>query len=698
MRRSWIVVVFLIFGAGATGLGAGGTADMQGSLFDFTTAMIALCPGTAGPYGGSGSDGGQRAMLTGSQQVAPMLRFLDGGACSGSAAAPSRSQGLVFGLESVAFFGSRATIGGTECNGDVNQGCDANFQPATGAAYDTTMVGTDGVAYTFNGWRDVLRVLLAGFHHDVIPTDQWVRRQCNSPVRQALAESYGAFFENNCTANAGEAAVDGAFAPACTKIRHVFRPDDFSAATETIVGLLGLPAVILPETTVGGVLQHTGATPFCNAVRPSFVYAAPQPTTLQGSDATWDPTAREVLPNGREIAVYRATMQDNDPIRRLCAGSGLGLGAAEDNCSHSGDLGLVLPINAVEENPPHSNLDRYNAKSCGRAVVTVVAAPEVFDASTQAKLTCAEGLLCPNGDICNNFGGCFAPADESGNPQCLATKLTTPALTASFLAVPSANPMFPALSDGRAYNQHLYDASGAYQMLSRVRAMAVTGAYYRIHASHSLASPADAGAPPTCQRADVTDQIGCLVTASPCSLGYAGHQVLTTNGDIGAVKIDRQSPVPGCIQDEFRYPVSTKIYFNTATGFAFLSGEELQLARCMTDLAQSTGDSSTPAGLVSGLLLSTNIAAAGFLPIPDAVNGGEPYCEDFNEAALCSPLGAPTISNVNSCRTPPPNFDAFPTFNTVCGDGVVDAFEDCDDGAANGPLPARCSYGCRLNH
>src|SRR5262249_31496595 len=159
----------------------------------------------------------------------------------------------------------------------------------------------------------------------------------------------------HCTSSLGDSAGP------CLAMRHVFRPDDFSLVSETLVSLLGLPSIVRPETMVNGTLQHTGASPFCNAVRPAFVFPAPQPTCLQGSDATWDPTSKVKVPTcsgqapagagnvlDRETAVYRATFQDNDPIRRTCVGSGLiNLQASENVCSHSGDLGLVLPINEV---------------------------------------------------------------------------------------------------------------------------------------------------------------------------------------------------------------------------------------------------------------------------------------------------------------------------------------------------------------
>jgi hypothetical protein len=270
----------------------------------------------------------------------------------------------------------------------------------------------------------------------------------------------------------------------------------------------------------------------------------------------------------------------------------------------------------------------------------------------------------------------------------LATKLTTPALTLSVLALPVANPRFPAVNDGRSYNQHLYTGQGAYQVNNAVTNLAVTGAYHRIHAVHSLAPLDDPGGAPTCQRVDASDQIGCLVTASPCSLGVAGRQALVTNANAAAIKINRQSPLSICLEGRFSYPLARKLYLNSVLGFAALTGEELQLAGCMTDLAQPSHVPPTPDGL-----LTTNLVAAGFIHIPALVNGGRPFCEDFNEATLC---GAPT--NVDACGQPKANFDHFPAFETVCGDGRVDAFEDCDNGMDNGAAPATCSTSCRFHN
>jgi hypothetical protein len=296
--------------------------------------------------------------------------------------------------------------------------------------------------------------------------------------------------------------------------------------------------------------------------------------------------------------------------------------------------------------------------------------------------------LCPNGDVCTPTGGCLAPVDATGNPQCLASKLTTYALTISNQAVPLVNPKTPSVNDGRSYNQHLYalvGSAGAYQNNGFSTPLPTTGAFYRIHTNHTLAPASDAGPAPTCQLPDMTSQIGCLVSASPCSIGYAGRQALTSNANAAPIKINKQSPALLCVQGHFLYPLSRKLYLSTVPGFANVTGQELALVGCETDLAQpSLG---IPAGIVTAA-----VASSGFIQIGPFVNAGEPFCEDFNELALC---GAAT--NNIACDTAP-LLDNWTTFETVCGDGIVDSYEDCDNGTLNGPPPAACSTTCRFNN
>jgi hypothetical protein len=88
----------------------------------------------------------------------------------------------------------------------------------------------------------------------------------------------------------------------------------------------------------------------------------------------------------------------------------------------------------------------------------------------------------------------------------------------------------------------------------------------------------------------------------------------------------------------------------------------------------------------------------GFVPLPSFVNSGQPFCEDYNENMICGSTAFAT--NTNAC----PAVQALGIgnngaagFQTTCGNGIKEAFEDCDNGAANGALPATCSTTCRNN-
>jgi hypothetical protein len=310
--------------------------------------------------------------------------------------------------------------------------------------------------------------------------------------------------------------------------------------------------------------------------------------------------------------------------------------------------------------------------------------------------------LCPNGDFCTNTAACIVPADATGNPQCLASKLRAPAncLNQS-LAVPLMNPRLCGIAEGRAFNQHLYKqvgTAGSYQNNGFTTPMPTTGAFFRLHTNHSMNPASTTVAPITCQFADMTDQIGCLVNTSPCSIGYAGRGATDHNLNTDAIKINKQSPSTLCITGNgttvagFTYPFSRKLYLSTVPGFSALTANEQALAGCETNLAQTVppmpgtppDDAGNPGTVYAAGLVTTNIAGVGFIALPSYVNGGNPYCEDFNENMLCSP--SPTApkfaTNSASCPTTvPANFSAFPTSGmSTCGDGILDPFEDCDCG------------------
>jgi hypothetical protein len=229
-RVVFTALVAAIAHAASVRADVGTTNNLKGSdaLFDFTNGMLSACPFTVGSYTGTGSANGQSAMIRGTQAIAPMSGFLNGGACAGAAGVPdagipdagaNQAQGLVIGLDGISMVGSRDTFGhfgaGTCENGDPNSICDPNFEPSTGAAYDTTITldaSCGGGTYTFHGWRDMLRVLFAGLDNTPAATGTgaaaWAVRDCNSCVRQTIANHYGNFFEGSCTAQSGDVVND----------------------------------------------------------------------------------------------------------------------------------------------------------------------------------------------------------------------------------------------------------------------------------------------------------------------------------------------------------------------------------------------------------------------------------------------------------------------------------------------------------
>jgi hypothetical protein len=244
------------------------------------------------------------------------------------------------------------------------------------------------------------------------------------------------------------------------------------------------------------------------------------------------------------------------------------------------------------------------------------------------------------------------------------------------------------------------------------------GAYYRIHTSQdmmvpnagsyaqgSFSSPLCAqgantatqiGCPAICTQADMTDQMGCLVQASPCSLGYAGRHGasaslgINVGGRTGATSGTAEVAVsarilgvpaaPQCIQNFVSagagvryYPMSRKLYLNSTIGFENITAPEQALAGCENTAA----------------LINQAVDQNDFVRLPTTLpdggptfNGGNPFCEDFNEQMLCTNYpfaGDPSGGQRNAC----PDFAAIGLGSgapTTCGNGIVEPFEDCDFG------------------
>ena len=257
--------------------------------------------------------------------------------------------------------------------------------------------------------------------------------------------------------------------------------------------------------------------------------------------------------------------------------------------------------------------------------------------------------------------------------------------------------------------------------LTQVKDVPLLGSFYRIHTNRSLLSGTTAGSTPadkTCQKADATRQIGCLVQASPCSLGVAAGEASDENPGTKNLWVNGVSPTLANIQnlmtDGFApYPIARKLYVNSLRGFdnpllapaigapvppsdqtcvlpgsgactvAVPSGNpqncDLQsgtsLPQCCCDDSYVGGPDreSELVSCIQAALPGFILSNRGFFPL---ANNAE-YCEDFNEAAVCN-----ASTNVDACA----GNTLIPAGN--CSNNLIDGAETDKD--CGGPTCTPC--------
>jgi len=241
------------------------------------------------------------------------------------------------------------------------------------------------------------------------------------------------------------------------------------------------------------------------------------------------------------------------------------------------------------------------------------------------------------------------------------------------------------------------------------------GGYSRIHTTETILP----GTAIPCQLVDMTDQIGCLSQADPCSIGYAGDAshdwnerspINTPQGGLtgggaapavgmGPLRVAQIAPATTTVQElgtPGEYQLSRKLYFNSFVGFnqvasaASANGSNTAAAELYLANWEATDTN------INSLLPSYGFFTLGSqTPSGLGTSGlGAPFCEDFNEDNLCG-LGT-GAANVNACTSIHTTITEIAnTANTVCGNGTVEAYEECDDGATNGATGDKCSTTCR---
>ena len=723
MKKSIALATFLAICAGATGVAAlpGQPAGYQGSdtLFNVTTQAIAAAGLTpTGAYIGGGSGNGAAAMSNASlaaatQQTAPMSRMMkseakvcngfNGGNATGSTA--TNASGVVIGLDAVDLLSSVTAGGATACNGTADGS-------GAGLAYSGSSGFSSGNAG--QNWKWILAEVYGGL--DL--SNPTAAADCNSAARAAVVSNWSNLFQNAC-AN-GASTVCGPTTAVKGALWHAYRRDDTSGTSDVFASILGLS----PSTSNSSV-NGFGASPYCNALNfdnqtknancalgahdqytgPGGVVDPASTCTTAGvcgaagtgnhrqpPPGTWGtaPNASSATSNAWDVLPTQ--FQDNDPIRRTCIGTTTNNHnrAGEEVCNIDGALGLVLPMPDTDWIVKGNLGKQYPTNACTTFVVGKAA--QVFTCPNRGAGT-KHSAECPNGD--SLFGtGCLTPIDTVSNTsQCVTTKSTVAALQVRSLGSP----------DGRAYNLHMRDGTTTdgtvgyleYPIPALGTTADFTAAYSRIHQVETL----NGGS--ACQLEDMTDQIGCLAQADPCSIGYAGDGAKLWYSHTGAcaanqaagiacpaaasadaLRVAQTYPTTTTVQalgKAGEYQLSRKLYFNSLVGFANIAAttgdptaaDELTLAKF----------ESTPAD-INPILTANDFFTLG----PQSPGGGDnPFCEDFNEQTICG-----AASNNNGCLGNP---SGVPTVNTVCGNGVLEAFEECD-GTVNAGSGG-CSATCR---
>jgi len=607
--------------------------NLQGSdtLEDVTKDVINVCSlGTLINYVGGGSGTGQAAMVAGTQQIAPMSRELNNTACTASA-----SQ-LLIGLDGIAIVAANQLIGDSteRTPDDTNDDCSDSVSggislavPGCTAADGCTTAGT----YTFTSWKDVLAMIYGGQNHTTAAqlnangTRNPARINCAGAVRQALVNNWSQIFSDN------GAEPQSCRSSNCGRLKHAFRRGDLSGTTDTFVGLVGLVPIPPFTTAFAGQLptkdSAATANPFCNAgeavmnkgdsdyldldpirriadsdfaanARLGFEQVA------EGYQAPSNPPSTPFLDNRTDPAVgvladFAVSQAQNilpDPaIANSVALQRTALAARKG-------LGVVLPIEI-----PANYQDEIAAYF---STIPQGGEPTICSPGAFALSNVGTGIMCPDGST----SPCLLPVNISNpsvpNFNCLNNS-----------PVPAASP----LRDARVYNLLVVSPTGKFVKdsytnpnllaagLSAVRQNRIVSAFFRLHVSQTD-SLADFAPGINCKKLTSTDQIGCLVSANPCSIGFAGRESVDDFTNM-AIQVEGIRSTPATISRLVNgsaqppYPLARRLWVNALNGFGSVTGDQRTLLQCFQGLRPGV-----PQDLIDSI-----VAGRNFVSVPGAV-------------------------------------------------------------------------------
>ncbi|NJK89424.1 MAG: hypothetical protein HC923_08455 [Myxococcales bacterium] len=219
-----------------------------------------------------------------------------------------------------------------------------------------------------------------------------------------------------------------------------------------------------------------------------------------------------------------------------------------------------------------------------------------FTSATSRQLT---DNVCPNGAPVLAFQ-CQAPAfrntNNTFNFSCFNNSTNNSFL---FARLPS---------DGRAYNKIVRLSNGP--IITVDTSGQLINAYYRMHTRNTITGS------DTCREPSSTLQIGCLVAADNCSIGFAGRDAFERVPAAGGLQLNGVSPLPQEARDFLAgdttaYPFSRFLWVNTLYGFgniatnATVSGQDADQAALATCFATRT-------------IVDVSAIRAGFVTLSDS--------------------------------------------------------------------------------
>jgi ABC-type phosphate transport system substrate-binding protein len=552
MKFSIAGATFLLVGASAAAVYAGTDTNGDGlvlngsdTLFEVTTDILTQCGGTitAGnltghgiTYQGGGSGVGEAQMQNDNQEISPMSRALNNVFCAKNVTVgatvtdvTNTAQDLMIGLDGVAVVANTAS----SCAG--NGVARTNSFPVTaggdGVTPPTSCPGCTGSNYTIANSLDALKIIYGGRTSDGTVN-------CASDVRKSLVKQWHQIFTNT---SCGSTTCNS------RGLTHAWRRSDLSGTTDAFQGLTGL------KTGAFAI----GTLPLCTGGKTKGCVPAAASATLNPFCNAADINVSPMVPSNGGKGDY----SDKDPIRTPC-------GTRDNVCETDGTLGLVLPI-VQGDTTIVTDSDNYPTHACD---------PGSFDLQDNTL-----NLPCPGGPTF--LGECFQPyyIDGTGaqNFSCF-----TSASAAAFGTDSGV--------DGRVWNLAIKKNDGQGHLaayLKDANLNVMQGSFFRIHQS-TIANYATAGTP-TCTANNDTQQIGCLVNADPCSIGYAGREAVPTSSPLNqALLVNGIAPtnanIAKLLSDPTNvYPLSRRLFFASLVGFDHLhtasggaGGGELEMSKC----------------------------------------------------------------------------------------------------------------------